>query len=49
LEADTEDRTVESMTNTLSEVTATSKTGIEGGLLNALEETQMEIERQQGE
>jgi hypothetical protein len=37
------------MTEELANVTTTSKSGMEGGVLNGLEETQMEIERQQAE
>lgn len=39
--------TIESVTNSVSESTTTTDTGLEGGLLSALEETQMEIEKQQ--
>ncbi len=49
LETDTDDRTAETMTEELADVTTTSKSGMEGGVLNGLEETQMEIERQQAE
>jgi hypothetical protein len=49
LETDTDDRTAETMTDELADVTTTSKSGMEGGVLNGLEETQMEIERQQAE